>query len=71
VSWEGPDKERDEDRYYEDESMVPAALLSLDSPFGGSSEVEAARMPSAPPGSIPADPPKVACTCVSCCLRLT
>jgi hypothetical protein len=28
MRWEGPDVERDEDRYYEDESMVPAALLT-------------------------------------------
>lgn len=27
MSWEGPDPTRDEDRYYEDAAMVPAALL--------------------------------------------
>jgi hypothetical protein len=28
VSWERPDPPRDEDRYYEDEAMVPASLLT-------------------------------------------
>lgn len=33
MSWELPDPTRDEDRYYEDESMVPAALLEPDEPL--------------------------------------
>jgi hypothetical protein len=47
MSWEGPDKERDEDRYYEDESMVPPSLLSPLSGVGAAaSELALGREPS-------------------------